>query len=60
MGNTKKKDELPPAPSAGKPVKVALELTPDWLEAHNLEIVGWDEKLDGILVRKRTKKAEAA
>lgn len=45
---------FPPAPTKDRPVKVSLEITPEWLAFHNLEIVGWDEHRDGILVRRKT------
>lgn len=48
--------DFPPAPTAEQPVTVSLELSPEWLEFHNLEIVGWDEKRGGCLVRKRKTK----
>lgn len=46
-------DEMPPAPMANEGVMVSLELTPAWLEAHQLEIIGWDQARNGILVRKK-------
>ena len=43
-----------PAPTADVPVRVSLDDTPAWLAFHGLEIVGWDEKRGGALVRKKT------
>ncbi len=48
------KDDLPPAPTANVGVTVSLDMTPDWLAAHGLEIIGWDDARGGALVRKKT------
>lgn len=44
---------LPPAPTQDNPVKVSLEIAPDWLAAHNLEVLYYDEKRRGFVVRKK-------
>lgn len=47
-------NHLPPAPTADAPVTVSFELSPEWLAFHDLEVIGWDEKCGGMLVRKKT------
>jgi hypothetical protein len=49
--------DMPPAPTADKPVTISLENGHDaWMAFHNLEIVGYDEKRGAVLVRKKTNK----
>jgi hypothetical protein len=34
---------MPPAPKPGQPVTVPNDILPDWLKAHNLTIIRFDE-----------------
>lgn len=43
--------KLPPAPVGDEPVTVPLDVLPEWLDAHGLEIIGFDER--GYYVREK-------